>query len=888
MIAFIFLLIGCNNLSNDETNMRKFVASKFPSHNISEIKMDSSLKSSWIIKFNSDSSRILIQNKDTLINNQIIPRKSIQIANEVIVKLRSEFKLIDFRNIIDEKKFYNNEISIIDSIPKTKIFRLRIANSRVVNHHEVIKELKSLNLFDIVEPNYIVTQETNQYLVNYSPKQWYLYNSGTTVLNSKIDADIDGIEVLSRCDPKKLKEVIVAVIDCGIDINHPSLKDNIWINKQEIEGNNIDDDGNGYVDDVFGWNFQSNNNSVYDYNGHGTHIAGIICSKENRHGCPVGISANSKLLVAKYTNGSIGSTFNITKAINYCIEKKVDIINMSFGGYDKSDILYDAVKSAYYTNKIVLVAAAGNDAIDIYEIPYYPASFVFVNTVASTNCFDELSSFSNYQGYNSSWNYAVIDIAAPGTDIYSTIPGGGFKLMSGTSMACPQVTATFALLKGIYWDESPNELRLRILNSADIVSSLHNKVPQSRRLNIYRAIYQPKVTADFCNELVSGQPRCNRYPYANYGDEGIDGDSYETAYEICTIEQLLNIRKVDMNKHFRLVKNLVWHGNLSSETNMIGFNSNIPFNGIIWGDGYTIFGFSLKSEKEIGLIKHIGKQGRVINLKMEGVYLQGKGNVGSIAAICEGGINNVQVTGVVKGNRNVGGLVGDLKGGWVYNGYYEGQLLANSFVGGVSGKCSRGAKIKRCHTRVDLIGDISGGISGELSGDCEINEAYSFVKIKSNFKTGGLVGSLQCMSSIKNSYTEGRVYSSNTGGGLVGEISNASVDNSYSLCHVVGDKDLGGLIGVKNDDIIYNIGGDYQKWKYKCTNSQIPPIPTSITNSYFLRDNNKLGAGGVPKSLIELKDKNTFNNWFSTFNWTIPKGFTPASPALPRTNISLY
>lgn len=250
--------------------------------------------------------------------------------------------------------------------------------------------------------------------------------------------------------------VTVAVIDTGVDYEHEDLKANMWCNKKEIPDNGIDDDGDGYVDDYYGIDMTKGSGSGMDDNGHGTHVAGIIGASNNKAGI-VGIAYNSKIMPIKA--GDASGYFlqgNIARAIIYAYEHGADVINMSFGGTASSIAVQDALEVAY--SRCVLVASAGNDgapneATDYYNhqpIPNYPAALSYVVGVMSTSQNDTESSFSNWDVklYNS-YEYEVY---APGERVLSTIPGGKYSIMSGTSMAAPVVAAQAALLRSYYSD----------------------------------------------------------------------------------------------------------------------------------------------------------------------------------------------------------------------------------------------------------------------------------------------------------------------------------------------------------------------------------------------------------------------------------------------------
>ncbi len=246
--------------------------------------------------------------------------------------------------------------------------------------------------------------------------------------------------------------VVVAVIDTGVDYTHEDLKDNIWVNTKEIPGNGIDDDGNGYIDDVYGVDLETGRDSGMDDNGHGTHVAGIIAASNNHIGV-VGLAYNVKLMPIKA--GMASGFFNqsqIAKSILYAYNNGADVINMSFGGSASTIAVQDALETAY--TRCVLVAAAGNDGMPNegrpITAPTYPAALSYVMGVMSVDMWGVESGFTNYDV--AAYSSVEYEVYAPGSQILSTIPGNRYATWSGTSMAAPYVSAMAALLRSAYPD----------------------------------------------------------------------------------------------------------------------------------------------------------------------------------------------------------------------------------------------------------------------------------------------------------------------------------------------------------------------------------------------------------------------------------------------------
>ncbi len=249
--------------------------------------------------------------------------------------------------------------------------------------------------------------------------------------------------------------VVIAVIDTGVDYNHPDLKANMWINTGEIPDNGIDDDNNGYVDDVYGIDAIAGTGDPMDDHGHGTHVAGIAAASNNKEGI-VGVAYNAKIMAVKA--GQATGVFyqsDIAEAILYAYEMGADVINMSFGGSACSIPTQDALSTAY--TRSTLVASAGNNGMpnevtDYYPIPLpnYPAALSYVVGVMSVNPFGVESGFTNWDA--KAFNTIEYEVYAPGEAILSTLPDGRYAQLSGTSMSAPVVAGVAALLRSYYTD----------------------------------------------------------------------------------------------------------------------------------------------------------------------------------------------------------------------------------------------------------------------------------------------------------------------------------------------------------------------------------------------------------------------------------------------------
>lgn len=276
-------------------------------------------------------------------------------------------------------------------------------------------------------------------------------------------------------------DVVVAVIDTGVDYNHEDLRENMWINTGEIPGNQVDDDGNGYIDDYYGVNVIANNDysesvltgECMDDMGHGTHVAGIIAAADNQVGI-VGIANKVKIMAIKAGNSSgYFQSSDIVEAVNYAAKMGAQVINMSFGGSAISTPVKEALENAYGT--CVLVAAAGNDGMpdEFYSpsLPNYPGAYPFVLGVMAENSYGVEAPFTNYDVIEDS--KVEYEVYAPGVGIISTLPNNKYARWSGTSMATPVVSGVAALFRSMYPDRDVFPVKALM---AQIISCSHNTV----------------------------------------------------------------------------------------------------------------------------------------------------------------------------------------------------------------------------------------------------------------------------------------------------------------------------------------------------------------------------------------------------------------------------
>ncbi len=336
----------------------------------------------------------------------------------------------------------------------SQLYRLRIDADKVQSVYEAIEKLQVLEEVEFAEPNYIVystATTAGEYNDPLYPDQWYL--------------EAVNLPALWQVPTISDERPIIGILDTGVEFTHIDLLGNVWANELELNGTaDVDDDGNGFVDDMYGWDFVNQTNRMDDYNGHGTHCAGIAAATAGNEKGIVGANPDALIMpIAVMQSDGTGDIATIIKGIDYATANGVDVLSMSLGTYARSAALEQALAKAY--QKAVLVAAAGNDNLCIYPhecpinrrigAPMYPAAYTFVLGVQASVQEGGLASFSNYdedgatlcnsQFYSEEQLYNY-ELTAPGVSMMSTYPGGRYKALNGTSMACPLVAGGISRL----------------------------------------------------------------------------------------------------------------------------------------------------------------------------------------------------------------------------------------------------------------------------------------------------------------------------------------------------------------------------------------------------------------------------------------------------------
>lgn len=377
----------------------------------------------------------------------------------------------------------------VEDLGDRKWQRVRLPEGLRVD--QAINQYKNLANVEFVQPNFY-------YHLLTTPNDPLFTNSGMYGL-TKISAPLAWDLTTGS------SAVVVADIDTGMRITHSDLAGNLWVNTGEIPGNNVDDDGNGYIDDVNGWDFFFNDSSPADEHGHGTHTAGTIGAVGNNLIGITGVNWAVKIMPIKIYNstGNGSTSAMLVNAYSYVRMMKlrgvdIRVTNNSYGGCDEACGYDQATKDgidAMGEAGIINVFAAGNANSNNDALPSYPASYTSpsIIAVASSTSSDARSGFSNF-------GVMSVDLAAPGSGIYSTTFGSntGYGTMSGTSMATPHVAGAAALLSALNPNLSPASLKATILNNVDLLGPWSGLVRTGGRLNVFSALQNQTA----CNFIV--------------------------------------------------------------------------------------------------------------------------------------------------------------------------------------------------------------------------------------------------------------------------------------------------------------------------------------------------------------------------------------------------
>lgn len=412
--------------------------------------------------------------------------------HEVLVKFRSGVSFADIKKLA-----IKNNDTVEDKYENVKGLTV-IDDLDGLSSEQVAAQYRQMNnLVEYAEPNAVIKLDPTESLreeLDYKfaesklpndpmfDEQWALNNDGKS--GGKEKADIRALDAWKKT--KGSSDVVVAVLDSGVDYTHLDLAANMWTRPDSLSA--YTDNELGTFNDLHGFNATDNSADPMDDNGHGTHCAGIIGAEGDNSEGIAGVNWKVQIMPLKFMGrGGFGTTKDAIEAINYAVQRKKDgvnvrVINASWGSTASSKALEDAIRAAGEQG-ILFVAAAGNDGSSNDKRPHYPSNYDLPNviSVAALDRTDSLTSFSNY-------GVKTVHIAAPGKDIPSTWLNGSYREASGTSMAAPHVAGVAALILAIDPNITVEKLRDRILNSVDKLDSLSGKVESGGKLDAAKAL----------------------------------------------------------------------------------------------------------------------------------------------------------------------------------------------------------------------------------------------------------------------------------------------------------------------------------------------------------------------------------------------------------------
>ena len=414
---------------------------------------------------------------------------------EVLVKFRPDVSLADIKKIVGKNNdriedIFQQEkgwfaIDDLDNRDREAVAEQYREMSDFVAYVEPNNEIKLDDPADAATTGKILRDNPLNPVLPNDPMfkdQWALNNAGQE--GGKDKADLSAVAAWAKTQGSG--DVVVAVLDSGVDYTHPDLVGNMWLRPDNVP--QYKDDELGTFNDLHGFNATDNQSDPMDDNGHGTHCAGIIGAEGDNDEGIAGINWKVEIMPLKFMGrGGFGTTKDAIEAINYAIDRKqkgvnVRVINASWGSTSKSKALEDAIRAAGEAG-ILFVAAAGNNGTSNDKNPHYPSNYDLPNviSVAALDRNDQLASFSNF-------GIKTVHIAAPGKDILSTWLNDDYREASGTSMATPYVAGTAALILSVEPKLSVEKLRERILQSVDKIDSLNGRVESGGRLNAAKAV----------------------------------------------------------------------------------------------------------------------------------------------------------------------------------------------------------------------------------------------------------------------------------------------------------------------------------------------------------------------------------------------------------------
>lgn len=521
--------------------------------------------------------KVLLTSALILTITQVTYAKKIadHVPGEIIVKFKSDSK--SFKSF-GKMKALNSNTYLIKNNDKNSL-------------QEKINELNARPDVEYAEYNYIVKAIARSRNVRTKDpefsKLWGLINTGNNEPKyegnnssplGKTGADINVSKAWNIT--KGSRAVKIAVIDTGVDYTHEDLKANMWTNITEANGvPGVDDDGNGYIDDIHGYDFAGKDGDPMDENGHGTHCAGTIAASHDNEIGIAGVMRDAQIVAVQFldANGS-GNVADAILSIRYATKVGVDIMNNSWGGGGHSQAMEDAIREANDAG-IIFTVAAGNSSTNNDSEIQYPANYDIENviSVAAHNYNDTLATFSCYGA-------KTVHVAAPGRNIYSTVPGNKYKVYSGTSMAAPHVTGVIGLYLAKYGRLDPETLRTRLMTSSVYGKSYGRRTISGGRVDAYnflKGIVTTRPAKPDANAWISASVDLyeSAHPYA-------DGSSLSKTYTIPGAKFVrLVVRRYDIEKSYDSLKIFDKEG---SEVDSIDGIGNDYISDYVDGDSLTV------------------------------------------------------------------------------------------------------------------------------------------------------------------------------------------------------------------------------------------------------------------------------------------------------------